>query len=194
MTITDWSEYQDVLNPTFFTYLPHESAASRIRAYHPQVVHGLVQTQAYAMALTRETAPPDRPAETIARQLRARMARQDVLDRAQTHFIVDESVLWRERGRRFPEPVLDDQLRRLHELARQGVVIEYIPRHQPVSAATALGSFNVLDLADPNRGLVYLERADGSVVLDDPEGVARYTDAFDQLAGLAVDIREFTYA
>lgn len=194
MTITDWSGYQDVLNPTFYAYLPHESAASRIRAYHPRVIHGLVQTEAYAMALTQETAPPDRPAETIARQLRARMARQDVLARAQAHLVFDEAVLWRGRGGNFPERLLDEQLQRLRDVAERGVTIEYIPWDKPLTAAMALGSFNLLDLADPDRRLVYLERTGGSVMLDDPEDVARYGAAFDQLAELAVDIRDFTYA
>jgi hypothetical protein len=145
-----WAEYEDVLNPAFFAYLPYESAATRIRAYHPQVIHGLLQTEAYAKTLNQETArrpDRDRSPETVAKQLRARMARRDILDRAASaDFILHESVLWRERGRRFSVGLLDEQLQRLHDLSRQGVVIEYIPWHQPMSAAMALGSFNVLDL------------------------------------------------
>jgi hypothetical protein len=40
---------------------------------------------------------------------------------------------------------------------------------------------------------VYLERADGSVMLDDPEEVDRYADAFYELSDLAVDILDFAY-
>lgn len=195
MTTTDWSQYQDVLNPTFYGYLPHESAASRIRAYHPRVIHGLLQTEAYARTLNQETSrrpDRDRSPETVAKQLRARLGRQSVLDRVEAHFVFDEAVLWRARGENFSVELLDEQLQRLHEVADRGVTIEYIPRRQSETAAMTQGSFNLLDVAD--RRVMYLERGDDSSVVDDPEQIERYTAAFDQLAELAVDIRDFTYA
>lgn len=48
-----WHSYSDVLPSWFPTYVGLEGAASLIRAYEVQFVHGLLQTEAYARAVVR---------------------------------------------------------------------------------------------------------------------------------------------
>src|SRR5215831_5060055 len=48
-----WSKYGDVLADWFEAYLGLEAAASVIRSFELQFVHGLFQTEAYARAVTR---------------------------------------------------------------------------------------------------------------------------------------------
>jgi transcriptional regulator with XRE-family HTH domain len=48
-----WHSYSDVLPSWFPTYVGLEGAASLIRAYEVQFVHGLLQTEAYAQAVVR---------------------------------------------------------------------------------------------------------------------------------------------
>src|SRR6266704_2713630 len=73
-----WSKYGDLLPDWFEEYLGLEGAASVIRTFELQFVHGLFQTEAYARAVTllgRKTAP----AGEIDRRVSLRMKRQDLL-------------------------------------------------------------------------------------------------------------------
>src|SRR6266404_6612970 len=68
-----WSKYGDILADWFEAYLGLETAASVIRTFELQFVHGLFQTEAYARAVTRlgHMAAPrggDRPAGEPAAQ------------------------------------------------------------------------------------------------------------------------------
>src|SRR5689334_15380034 len=47
-----WSQYGDILPDWFETYLGLEAAASLIRTFELQFVHGLFQTEGYARAVT----------------------------------------------------------------------------------------------------------------------------------------------
>jgi len=47
-----WHSYDDVLPPWFRTAVGLEESASLIRAYEPQVVPGLLQTEGYIRAIT----------------------------------------------------------------------------------------------------------------------------------------------
>ena len=48
-----WHSYSDVLPSWFPTYVGLEGAASLIRAYEVQFIHGLLQTEAYARTIPR---------------------------------------------------------------------------------------------------------------------------------------------
>lgn len=48
-----WHSYSDVLPSWFPTYVGLEGAASLIRVYEVQFIHGLLQTEAYARAVVR---------------------------------------------------------------------------------------------------------------------------------------------
>jgi len=48
-----WTKYNDILPDWFETYLGLEAAASTIRSFEVQFVHGLFQTEDYARAVTR---------------------------------------------------------------------------------------------------------------------------------------------
>lgn len=62
-----WHSYGDVLPGWFQTYIGLEGAASLIRIYEVQFVHGLLQTEAYAHAVvSRGPAPPPRPPRSTA--------------------------------------------------------------------------------------------------------------------------------
>jgi len=73
-----WSKYGDLLPDWFEEYLGLEGAASVIRTFELQFVHGLFQTESYARSVTllgHKTAP----AEEIDRRVSLRIKRQDIL-------------------------------------------------------------------------------------------------------------------
>src|SRR5215472_7189929 len=72
-----WSKYNKILPDWFEEYLGLEGAASVIRTFELQFVHGLFQTEAYARAVTllgHTTAPT----EEIDRRVTLRLKRQDI--------------------------------------------------------------------------------------------------------------------
>jgi transcriptional regulator with XRE-family HTH domain len=104
-----------------------EAKAIRIRTYQPQVVHGLLQTEAYARALLRSD-PPRSSSEGTEALLAARLARQTILRRKVPPYfwlIMDESVLHLAVGGR---EVMAEQLERLlAEEENPNIMIQVLP-------------------------------------------------------------------
>ena len=97
-----WSKYGDLLPDWFEEYLGLEGAASVIRTFELQFVHGLFQTEAYARAVTllgHKTAPADE----IDRRVSLRLKRQDIItspEPPQVWSVMDEAVVRRSVGGR----------------------------------------------------------------------------------------------
>lgn len=104
-----------------------EARAIRIRTYQSQVVHGLLQTEAYARALIR-AAQPRASQERIDALVAGRMARQRIFQGDQPPYfwaILDEAVLHRPVGGR---AVMAEQLERLlKESESPNVMIQILP-------------------------------------------------------------------
>lgn len=169
-----WHDYSDILPSWFETYVGLEDAATQIRAYEVQFVPGLLQTQDYARAVTL-LGHPDAPASEIARRVRLRMARQDVLSKEQPPnlwVVLDEAVLRRSVG---GPDVMRGQMRHLMKAAEQPhVTIQVIP-FQAGGHAAAGGAFSILRFAEPDLpDVVYLEQLTSALYLDKPEAVDAY--------------------
>ena len=110
-----WSKYGDIMADWFEAYLGLETAASVIRTFELQFVHGLFQTEDYARAIL--SARPDGNLDDLDEQVAARLARQAVLDRTgapQLWCVLDEGVLHRAIG---GSKVMRSQLYHLAEVA-----------------------------------------------------------------------------
>jgi transcriptional regulator with XRE-family HTH domain len=169
-----WHDYSDILPSWFETYVGLEDAATQIRAYEVQFVPGLLQTQDYARAVML-LGHPDAPASEIARRVRLRMARQDVLSKEHPPnlwVVLDEAVLRRSVG---DPDVMRGQLRHLIKAAEQPhVTIQVIP-FQAGGHAAAGGAFSILRFAEPDLpDVVYLEQLTSALYLDKPEAVDSY--------------------
>jgi hypothetical protein len=177
-----WSKYGDLLPDWFEEYLGLEGAASVIRAFELQFVHGLFQTEAYARAVTllgHKTAP----AEEIDRRVSLRIKRQDILaspEPPQVWSVMDESVLRRPVGGR---AVMRAQLDRLAEMARlPQVTIQVIPFGGGGHAAAG-GSFTLLRFAEPELpDVVYIEQLTSALYLDDRLDIDHYLEVMNDLS------------
>ena len=112
-----WAKYSDILPDWFEAYLGLEAAASLIRSFELQFVHGLFQTQGYARAVT-VLGHKAAPAEEIDRRVSLRMKRQDLLhspDAPRVWSVMDEAALRRPVG---GAQVMRGQLDRLIEWPR----------------------------------------------------------------------------
>ncbi|WP_210575609.1 helix-turn-helix transcriptional regulator [Streptomyces sp. GESEQ-4] len=178
-----WTEFSDVLNPSFTQYLGYESAANSVRTYHPIVVPGFLQTEDYAEALLAPYAPQER----IRRVVELRTARQDRLfegdDSPELSFVVDEAALRRRIG---APAVMRHQLQHIKnvmELPR--VTLQVLPFSAGGHYGT-LGSFVLLGFKGDDD-LLWVEHSAGQLAIrDDHELVARYQECFATISDIAL--------
>ncbi|MFF5970930.1 helix-turn-helix domain-containing protein [Streptomyces sp. NPDC012769] len=183
-----WQRFHDVLPGWFSMYVSLEGAASLIRAYEPQFVPGLLQTEEYARAILRSGAVGgSNDAEEIDRHVALRMERQSLLTREDAPkfwVIMDETVFRRPVGHG-PE-VMRDQLDRLLEASELPNVTlqiaEFASGHHPGT----YGPFVLFRFAMPELpDMVYSEYLTGAVYLDARPEVASHLEVMDRMAAQA---------
>jgi transcriptional regulator with XRE-family HTH domain len=177
-----WHRYDDVLPAWFRTAVGLEESASLIRAYEPQVVPGLLQTEGYIAAITVASFPAA-PDDFTERAVALRLARQHLLSRPEPPgywVVLDETVLRRPIGGR---KVMRAQLEHLLSVGeRPKITIQVIPF--AVGWHPALyGMFNIFRFpAEQLPDIVYTETLTGAYYLNKPDESARYTEALDRMA------------
>jgi transcriptional regulator with XRE-family HTH domain len=178
-----WHSYSDVLPGWFPTYIGLEGAASLIRIYEVQFVHGLLQTEAYAHAVvTRGMGDPSKHCAEVERRVALRLERQKVLvsERApRFHAVLDEAALRRPYG---DASVMRGQLKHLLDISEQpNVTLQVMPfdfgGHSGETGAFAMLSFPESDLSD----VVYMEQLTSALYVDKREEVAQYGRVMERL-------------
>lgn len=166
-----WTDDDELLPPGADTYLGLEAEARALRAFGTQVVHDLLQTEAYARGVIAASRP-HLGAEQADRLVAVQLRRQEVLrgsDPIQLHLVLDESVLLRWVGS--PE-VMRSQLEHLIEAgSRPSVMVQVLPLAG--SQRVLVGPFGILSFDDPGdgdvacaegiRGQVLIEQRDSEI-------------------------------
>ncbi|WP_328459927.1 helix-turn-helix domain-containing protein [Streptomyces sp. NBC_00448] len=185
-----WHDFRDVLPPEYRDFITLETGASRARSMENSVVPGLLQTPAYARALTRDVMPQLTEREVDA-LVDVRIARQAVLRQdppLELWAVLDESVLRRWVGG--PE-VMAEQLLRLREaMELPQVRLQVLPfaagGHQGVTNSFVIFSFpRIADL-----DVVVVDHLTSSLYVDRKEDIAAYGAAFARLSGRALHREE----
>jgi transcriptional regulator with XRE-family HTH domain len=176
-----WQQYNDILPKWFELYVGLEKAASIIRAYEVQFVHGLLQTEDYARAVIL-IANAHAPVEEIDRRVSLRMKRQQLLtqpDAPELWAVLDEASLRRPLGGR---KVMRAQLEHLLQISDlPNVTLQVVPFDAGPHAAAG-GPFTILRFPEPDLpDLVYLEQLNSALYLDQPDAVIDYVAVMDQL-------------
>ena len=181
-----WAKYSDILPDWFEAYLGLEAAATLIRSFDLQFVHGLFQTQGYARAVT-VLGHKAAAAEEIDRRVSLRMKRQDLLhsqDPPRVWSVMDEAALRRPVG---GAEVMRGQLNRLIEVAAlPHVTLQVVPFRRGGHAGEG-GSFTVLrfrqaDLPD----VAYIEQLTSALYLERRDDVDHYMEVMNRLAAEAL--------
>lgn len=183
-----WSQYGSV-PAQFGTFLSFESAATAMRVFEPLTVHGLLQTEEYARALT-ESGDVDPTPEHIDQQARIRLARQQRViageDAPRISVIQDEGTLDRPIG---GADVMRAQLEHLIAIARQ-VNLQILPRshgaHPGLRGAFILFEFD----EEVHSPVVYVEGQAGNLYLEKEADLKRCGTAYEQLSAAALSTRE----
>src|ERR1700757_2027618 len=177
-----WSKYGDIMADWFEAYLGLEAAASVIRTFELQFVHGLFQTEDYARAVTM-LGHTSAPADEIERRVSLRLKRQDLLagaDPPQVWSVIDEGALRRPVG---GAAVMRAQLDHLVEVAGlRHVTIQVVPFSGGGHAAAG-GSFTILRFSEPQvPDVVYIEQLTSALYLDKHEDVDHYMEVMNHLS------------
>jgi transcriptional regulator with XRE-family HTH domain len=159
---------------SFKSWPEYEDKAASLRVWSPSIIHGLLQTEAYACALI--SVQPAITQETVSARLVSRMERQKrVIDRdnpPSAWFVIDELSLYREVG---SAQTMAAQLHRLLQVAAMpAITIQVLPAvAHPVNASGFL-------MADD---AVWIEHAAGGFVYTEKEVVSGIALRFDSLRG-----------
>ncbi|CAL9643069.1 hypothetical protein SUDANB95_06368 [Actinosynnema sp. ALI-1.44] len=175
-----WHRYNDLMPDWFQDYVGLEEAASRILTYETHFVPGLLQTEAYAMAIA-SNGRPDLAGPEVRRRVALRMQRQKIMFRPSAPrlwAIIDESVLHRPIGGR---DVLLAQIEHLLSVTKDApITLQIVPF--PLSGYAAEGPFTMLRFGEPDLpDIVYLEHLSGALYLDKQEELELYSRRFDRL-------------
>jgi transcriptional regulator with XRE-family HTH domain len=188
-----WAAYSDTLPEEYADYIALEADATSIVCWSPEVIHGLLQTEAYATAVIQAhmgSTARISPGE-LRRRIEARLKRQDILSRDNPPlltFVLDEAVLLRRFGN---AAVMAAQLAHLEQASGMSNVtlqILALAGHHPVGAA---GSFAILRFAAVHGAalddVVYTEQLSRSSYVEAESEAYQYQLAFDRLAAQALD-------
>ncbi|MBD0739077.1 helix-turn-helix domain-containing protein [Streptomyces sp. CBMA29] len=187
----EWlTQYRSVMPTGMPHYVGLEAEARLISGYHPTVVYGLLQTEAYARALFEvQRAVEDTTSEFIKRNVELRMERKRRVfereDPIRTRVILGEAAL------RIPvgdDDVMRDQYLEIIKLAREDQFsIQVLPFR---SGYRSSNDFTILDLGElPAR--VQTDNAWGAVSTSDkPREVDRFTRRFNAMVGVALGLEE----
>lgn len=183
-----WQSYSgDVVPSALANLIGLETEARTIRSYEPELVPGLVQTEAYARAVMRAWQPSWTAAD-IDRRVEIRLGRQDVLRPAGasplTSCIINEAVLRRTVG---GNEVMHEQVEVLaKERDPANVTVQVLPFNSGAHPAMA-GPFQILTFYDPgDLGVVHLESAMTAITLERPEELRRYDEIWGSLQARAL--------
>lgn len=169
-------------------YVAVETGASRVSAFTPQFVHGLLQTADYAQAVFESGREP-KSEEWIADLLNVRLIRQDRLtDEDQPlvlAVVIDEQALRKPVGG--PE-VMRAQLRHLALVSELPTVTLQVLPSAVVSNEAMKGAFTILDFpAATYPPIAFLDTALGAERKDRIDVVQAARLRFEYLRSLALD-------
>ncbi|MER6994546.1 helix-turn-helix transcriptional regulator [Streptomyces sp. NPDC000410] len=176
-------------HPSWFEpFAEAEAEAIALSTYQTQLIHGLLQTEAY----TRGVCAAYRPAledEEIERRLAARLARQQLLTRSPSphlSFILEEVTLRR--------PTAGDEAQReqLHRLLEAGqerhIEIQVMPTERGNHAGLE-GPFTLVETPDQGMG-VYLEVQGTGQLITERRAVNRHARRYGILQSQALSPEE----
>jgi transcriptional regulator with XRE-family HTH domain len=181
-----WSIYDDVLPSGFDIYVGLEAEASGLRSYEADLVHGLLQTTDYALAVLRELRPRDTE-EQLQRVVDLRMQRQRLLDQdppLDLWLILDEGAIRRNVG---GSAVMRRQLEHLVQASRWANVTLQILSFASGAHAGLTGPFAILDFPErTDSDVAYTESVGGMIYLEKDREVRVCAEAFDRMRAAAL--------
>ncbi|GAB2888995.1 helix-turn-helix domain-containing protein [Streptomyces mayteni] len=183
-----WTPYRSFMPSGMATYIGLESEARNIRAWQPNVVYGLLQTEQYARAMFETAKPVDETTtEFIERNVALRMERKTVitreLDPIELWCVLDEAVLRRMRG---STEIMLEQYAEIERLTRlDNVVVQILPLSSTSYRSST--DFSILDFGPSLPSAVEVDSGVGTVaVVERDREIWTHSRRFDSLRAAAL--------
>ncbi|MEU2251525.1 helix-turn-helix transcriptional regulator [Streptomyces sp. NPDC019224] len=161
-----------------------EARATEIKEYAPQLIPGLLQTEAYARAVFQEY-QPTAPESVIGELVTARLERAQILADPTVPLlwvVLDEAVLRRQVG---GPDAMTAALRHIVAMAQQRrIIVQVLPF--TAGGHAAMGGGLKLMAFDDAPPLAYLDGLGAGQLLDDPGTVRRYELTYDLVVASAL--------
>jgi hypothetical protein len=181
-----WAAWEDVLPTGFDVYVGLEAEAASVRAYETLLVHGLLQTEAYARTIMT-TVRRRQTAEQVERLIALRMQRQSVLSREDPldlWLILDEAVLRRPIGS--PEQMCDQMTHLADASLWPNVTLQVLPFCSGAHACLN-GPFAIIEFPERfDADVLYTESVAGQAYVEREADVRARAEAFDLLRAAAL--------
>lgn len=183
-----WTLQASSLNAGMPRFLGIEAAAEKIRAYHPSLILGLLQTEAYARTRHDQAkAIEETTTEFVEQSVRVRMMRKEALTRSEdpVHLwaVLYEPALRHVVG---DTGIMREQYKEIDQLAGlPNVTIQVLP--QTMRGYLCEHDFSILTLGGQLPTTVQVDTAfDTASVADKPREVGRFSRRFESLSRSAL--------
>jgi transcriptional regulator with XRE-family HTH domain len=184
-----WDEpmYRQHLTSPTMQMLQFETEATAIRAYHPVLIPGVLQTRPYAEFIMNFFTE-DLDEATRRARLDIRMERHQQVfgrpDPPEYLLMLDESVLYRVMG---DPQVMSEQLDQLlRYLLQPHISVRVMPMADAITL-TMLGQFTVFDFGDEDNSVLYHESVIQDEIVHSPNLIRFHRDHFNQKWAQAMD-------
>jgi transcriptional regulator with XRE-family HTH domain len=182
-----WRDYSDIFENEFPGF---ENDASRIRAFMPLVLPGLLQTQDYAEAFMR-IGP--RPPAWRRKVLDTRLRRQEILSRPgdttpMLTAVITEASLQYQWG---PRADRRDQIEHLVDMSRRPNIDLRIQRFID-GPPLGLSAINIFDFSEGEPSIAFTETDFAVVEVNDSDQVSRYIQSFEKAVDGALEPSDTT--
>lgn len=186
-----WDAYADTLPEGYSAMIALEAAAESVLHYHPSLIPGLLQTEAYMEEIVRSSLLVEPPG-VVSQRVEVRLTRQAVLTQDEDPLgmtaVLDEAGLRRQVG---GPQVMYEQLLHLAEIAaRPNIALQVLPLARGSHPAMA-GGFTILQFPGViESSVVYLDNMTSDIFVEREAEVHYYRLAFDRLREMALEPRQ----
>lgn len=182
-----WTPYKAFMPSKMPTYRGLEQDATVMRAFQPNFVFGLLQTEAYARALYQTAKPVDETTtEYVDQNVRLRLERKELITRSddplELRVIMDETAVRRMVG---GPDVMREQYDEIVKLSELEHVTVQILTHDVVTYRSE-GNFILLDFSEALDPVVQVDMWNTISVTDDRREVQRNVRRFDAMRDSAM--------
>jgi transcriptional regulator with XRE-family HTH domain len=168
-----------------------EAGVAVLRDYNCELIHGLLQTEDYARAVTEVNTAlsPEVVEQRVAFRMRRQRALFDRPNPGRIDAVITAGALDLVVG---SPTVMEAQIAHLRAVCSgDEVSVRVLTRTNGLHAAMR-GPFTIMDFDDPeDPPLVYLESLIGSRYVERPDQIAEFRSAFDQMRAKAVSLEEY---
>ncbi|MEV0641801.1 helix-turn-helix transcriptional regulator [Streptomyces sp. NPDC050619] len=180
-----WLEHAAHLRPDYLDHIALEDDATYIREWQPVLVPGLLQTPAYAEA-SIAAGPNYISPERFAHLVKVRAGRQARIDEGGVSY---SAILWEAV---IAHPLMGveihrEQLSAILEIGkRKNVTVQVLPFSAGALAGSTYAFSSFSFDSEPTVEAVTMENLLGTSIIEPPEDLARYGNAYDMLRSAAL--------